>query len=212
MWAGTGGGGGGGYEVANACLSRSAASNCLTAAGGLCQWGERVGETWGTWGRAGGGPRGTMLCWLAVLYFLVALCGVEGHCPKMCNGHGTCGSGDKCTCYAGYNATTDCSERTSPRSVAEPPPAMPAVPRPPPPPPTRSLLRVHACTIRSHTWHAIQLASHRELRDGHGVGRSCARSRDRALVRRVLGPRPMRWKLRRMRLLRRLHGGRLRTE
>jgi len=45
---------------------------------------------------------------------------VAAHCPNGCNGHGSCGADDRCTCYTrvdGVNAAwtyADCSGRTCP--------------------------------------------------------------------------------------------------
>ena len=50
--------------------------------------------------------------------FLVSY--VAAHCPNGCNGHGSCGADDRCTCYTrvdGVNAAwtyADCSGRTCP--------------------------------------------------------------------------------------------------
>ena len=45
---------------------------------------------------------------------------VAAYCPNGCNGHGSCGANDKCTCYNridGEPAWTnaDCSARTCPK-------------------------------------------------------------------------------------------------
>ena len=60
------------------------------------------------------------------LYFislLLIISNVIAHCPNGCNGHGSCGANDKCTCYNridGDPAWTeaDCSARTCPTSAA----------------------------------------------------------------------------------------------
>eukprot|EP00606_Chrysophyceae_sp_TOSAG23-5_P000387 GSChrysophyteH2.ASY1.ANO1.1089.1 assembled CDS len=53
---------------------------------------------------------------------LILACAVA-YCPNGCNGHGSCGNNDKCTCYNrvdGEPAWTgpDCSARTCPKSKA----------------------------------------------------------------------------------------------
>jgi hypothetical protein len=42
------------------------------------------------------------------------LCSRISHaaCPSMCSGHGTCGSGNACTCFDGWTAA-DCKQRAS---------------------------------------------------------------------------------------------------
>ena len=55
-------------------------------------------------------PRG--LGFLGVVAFALLWEGVQGSCPNQCSGHGFCGVGDACTCFAGHNASTDCSLRT----------------------------------------------------------------------------------------------------
>jgi len=63
---------------------------------------------------------------LVILFLLIAV--VAAHCPNGCNGHGSCGTDDTCTCYIrggddgknGYPAWTfpDCSGRTCPMDKA----------------------------------------------------------------------------------------------
>jgi len=58
---------------------------------------------------------------LLVVALMVAL--ASAYCPNGCNGHGSCGNNDKCTCYNridGEPAWTnaDCSARTCPKSKA----------------------------------------------------------------------------------------------
>jgi hypothetical protein len=47
-------------------------------------------------------------------FIIVALLGMLGMvaatCPNLCNGHGTCGSNDRCTCFNNWQGA-DCSER-----------------------------------------------------------------------------------------------------
>ena len=60
---------------------------------------------------------------LAILFLLIAV--VAAHCPNGCNGHGSCGPDDTCTCYNRAGAADgdgklpawtnpDCSGRTCP--------------------------------------------------------------------------------------------------
>jgi len=55
---------------------------------------------------------------LFVVACVLAMC--SAYCPNGCNGHGSCGNNDKCTCYNrvdGEPAWTnpDCSARTCPK-------------------------------------------------------------------------------------------------
>jgi hypothetical protein len=57
---------------------------------------------------------------LRLLLLLAFLLSVHCSCPNGCNGHGSCGANDKCTCYVridGEPAWTnpDCSARTCPK-------------------------------------------------------------------------------------------------
>eukprot|EP00981_Chlorochromonas_danica_P007966 scaffold1931_cov215-Ochromonas_danica.AAC.22 len=59
-----------------------------------------------------------MLRYILLLAFLLAV--AQAACPNGCNGHGSCGANDKCTCYTridGEPAWTyaDCSGRTCPK-------------------------------------------------------------------------------------------------
>jgi hypothetical protein len=57
--------------------------------------------------------------YLVMLLLAMAL-GVAANCPHGCNGHGSCGKNDQCTCYTGVDGVTpawtaaDCSQRTCP--------------------------------------------------------------------------------------------------
>lgn len=58
-----------------------------------------------------------------ILVSLLIIASVSAYCPNGCNGHGSCGSNDKCTCYNridGDPAWTfpDCSGRTCPKYAA----------------------------------------------------------------------------------------------
>jgi len=59
-----------------------------------------------------------------VLLLALFIINVYANCPNGCNGHGSCGKNDKCTCYAGVDGTTvawtgaDCSQRTCPMDMA----------------------------------------------------------------------------------------------
>lgn len=55
-----------------------------------------------------------------LLIFALILVAVNASCPNGCNGHGSCGANDQCTCYTridGDPAWTypDCSGRTCPK-------------------------------------------------------------------------------------------------
>jgi len=50
-----------------------------------------------------------------LLAFAAVACGIavtDAACNNNCNGHGTCGAFDKCSCWAAFNSATDCSLRT----------------------------------------------------------------------------------------------------
>lgn len=56
-------------------------------------------------------------------FLLTLLSFASGACPNLCNGHGSCGANDKCTCYNGPNGEKawtghDCSLRTCPKGEA----------------------------------------------------------------------------------------------
>ena len=57
---------------------------------------------------------------LVLLLVSLLIINVYANCPNGCNGHGSCGKNDKCTCYAGVDGVTvawtgaDCSQRTCP--------------------------------------------------------------------------------------------------
>jgi len=58
-----------------------------------------------------------------ILLSVLLLVSVAAYCPNGCNGHGSCGANDKCTCYNridGEPAWTfpDCSGRTCPKYTA----------------------------------------------------------------------------------------------
>jgi len=60
---------------------------------------------------------------LTLLLVALLLVAITAYCPNGCNGHGSCGDNDKCTCYNrvdGDPAWTnpDCSGRTCPKSKA----------------------------------------------------------------------------------------------
>mmetsp|Transcript_11268 Transcript_11268/g.17136 ORF Transcript_11268/g.17136 Transcript_11268/m.17136 type:complete len:210 (+) Transcript_11268:80-709(+) len=60
---------------------------------------------------------------LKVIAILSIATAITAYCPNGCSGHGSCGTNDKCTCYAridGEPAWTfaDCSGRTCPKSTA----------------------------------------------------------------------------------------------
>mmetsp|Transcript_5521 Transcript_5521/g.12283 ORF Transcript_5521/g.12283 Transcript_5521/m.12283 type:complete len:399 (+) Transcript_5521:282-1478(+) len=52
----------------------------------------------------------------ALIFVAVSLSVLPGRvmaqCPNSCSGHGTCGSGSVCNCFAGWQYAADCSERT----------------------------------------------------------------------------------------------------
>ncbi|CAM9847791.1 unnamed protein product, partial [Chrysoparadoxa australica] len=43
---------------------------------------------------------------------------VQGACPNLCSGHGTCGNENTCTCNTGWTYAPDCSLRTCASDVA----------------------------------------------------------------------------------------------
>jgi hypothetical protein len=47
---------------------------------------------------------------LAIASLAVAVGFVSATCPNLCNGHGTCGTADRCTCFGNWQGA-DCSER-----------------------------------------------------------------------------------------------------
>jgi hypothetical protein len=47
--------------------------------------------------------------------FVVA---VDAQCPNQCNGHGSCGAENVCTCDSSWNLVADCSQRECPKGVA----------------------------------------------------------------------------------------------
>lgn len=60
---------------------------------------------------------------LLLIFAALMFVSVSAYCPNGCNGHGSCGSDDKCTCYTridGEPAWTfpDCSGRTCPKYTA----------------------------------------------------------------------------------------------
>jgi len=60
---------------------------------------------------------------LTLIVFSILLSVVIAYCPNGCNGHGSCGADDKCTCYTRINGEPawtfgDCSGRTCPKSGA----------------------------------------------------------------------------------------------
>jgi len=63
------------------------------------------------------------LALLCLVLLVGSLC-VSAYCPNGCNGHGTCGANDKCTCYNRVDGVTpawtfaDCSGRTCPMDYA----------------------------------------------------------------------------------------------
>jgi len=58
-----------------------------------------------------------------ILLALLIVAYVSAYCPNGCNGHGSCGANDKCTCYSRIDGTpawtnADCSGRTCPTYTA----------------------------------------------------------------------------------------------
>lgn len=57
---------------------------------------------------------------LSLIVFSILVSVVIAYCPNGCNGHGSCGADDKCTCYTRINGEPawtfgDCSGRTCPK-------------------------------------------------------------------------------------------------